>query len=40
VLNGAVQESGASNDFTISSATITYVTAPPTGSRHLAWYRF
>ena len=30
-LNGLLQESGAGNDYTISGATITYLTAPQTG---------
>jgi hypothetical protein len=32
-LNGLLQEPGAGNDYTISGATITYLTAPPTGDR-------
>jgi hypothetical protein len=32
-LNGVLQEPGAGNDYTISSATITMLTAPPTGDR-------
>jgi len=32
-LNGILQEPGAGNDYTISGATITYLTAPKTGSR-------
>ena len=39
VLNGATQTPGTGNDFTISGTTITYATAPPTGSQHRAWYR-
>lgn len=32
-LNGVLQEPGAGNDYTISGATITYLTAPATGDR-------
>lgn len=32
-LNGILQEPGAGNDYTISSATITYLTAPLTGDK-------
>jgi hypothetical protein len=32
-LNGLLQEPGAGNDYTISAATITYLTAPATGDR-------
>lgn len=32
-LNGVLQEPGAGNDYTISGATITYLTAPITGDR-------
>lgn len=32
-LNGLLQEPGAGNDYTISGATITYLTAPETGDR-------
>ncbi|MFC9436913.1 hypothetical protein [Nocardia sp. NPDC057030] len=32
-LNGLLQEPGAGNDYTISGATITYLTAPATGDR-------
>ena len=38
-LNGARQLVGAGNDYTISSATITFATAPPTGSNLLVDYR-
>jgi hypothetical protein len=38
-LNGIRQLAGAGNDYTISGATITYLTAPPTGSALLADYR-
>lgn len=37
-LNGVQQRQGAGNDYTISSATITYLTAPPTGSTLNAIY--
>lgn len=38
-LNGIQQQQGAGNDYTISSATITYLTAPPTGSKlNCLWY--
>lgn len=38
-LNGVMQQQGAGNDYTISSATITYLTAPPTGAKLLCtWY--
>lgn len=32
-LNGVLQEPGAGNDYTISAATITYLTAPVTGDK-------
>jgi len=32
-LNGILQEPGGSNDYTISSGTISFVTAPQTGDR-------
>jgi hypothetical protein len=32
-LNGLLQEPGAGNDYTISGATITYLTAPLTGDK-------
>jgi len=38
-LNGILQESGAGNDYTISGATITYLTAPVTGSKLIVSYR-
>lgn len=38
-LNGSRQNTGAANDYTISGVTITYNTAPPTGSVLLADYR-
>lgn len=38
-LNGILQESGAGNDYTISGATITYLTAPLTGDKLRASYR-
>lgn len=31
--NGIQQQQGAGNDYTISGATITYLTAPPTGTK-------
>jgi hypothetical protein len=37
-MNGVQQQQGAGNDYTISSATITYLTAPPTGSKLVALY--
>ena len=37
-LNGLLQEPGAGNDYTISGATITYLTAPATGDRLKATY--
>jgi hypothetical protein len=37
-LNGILQEPGAGNDYTISGATITYLTAPATGDRLRANY--
>ncbi len=37
--NGVQQQQGAGNDYTISGATITYLTAPPTGSKlNCLWY--
>ena len=39
-LNGVVQNSGAGNDYTISGAAITYLTAPSTGDILLASYRY
>ena len=38
-LNGALQ-APAGEDFTLSTATTTFVNAPPNGSVLLAWYRF
>jgi hypothetical protein len=38
-LNGILQESGAGNDYTISGATITMLTAPLTGEKLRASYR-
>lgn len=38
-LNGVLQESGAGNDYTISGATITMLTAPLTGEKLRASYR-
>ena len=38
-LNGVQQQQGSGNDYTISGATITYLTAPPTGSKLIClWY--
>ncbi len=38
-LNGVQQQQGSGNDYTISSGTITYLTAPPTGSKlNCLWY--
>jgi len=37
-LNGILQEPGAGNDYTISGATVTYLTAPLTGDRLKACY--
>jgi hypothetical protein len=39
-LNGQLLESGAGNDYTISSATITMASAPGSGERLKASYRF
>ncbi len=37
--NGIQQQQGAGNDYTISGATITYLTAPPTGTKlNCTWY--
>lgn len=38
-LNGVLQESGAGNDYTISGATITYLSAPLTGEKLRVSYR-
>lgn len=38
-LNGLLQEPGAGNDYTISTATITYLTAPLTGDKIRVNYR-
>lgn len=38
-LNGILQESGAGNDYTISTATITMLTAPLTGEKIRVTYR-
>jgi hypothetical protein len=38
-LNGVLQDVGAGNDYTISGATITYLTAPLTGEKIKASYR-
>lgn len=38
-LNGVQQQQGAGDDYTISGATITYLTAPPTGAKlNCLWY--
>lgn len=37
-LNGLMQESGAGNDYTISGATVTYLTAPISGDKLRASY--
>ena len=38
-LNGVQQQQGAGNDYTISGAAITYLTAPPTGSKlNCTWF--
>lgn len=39
-LNGLLQEPGAGNDYTISGATITYLTAPATGDVLRVSYRY
>lgn len=39
-LNGILQEPGAGNDYTISGATITYLTAPATGDKLRVSYRY
>ena len=37
--NGIMQQQGSGNDYTISGATITYLTAPPSGTKLLCtWY--
>jgi phage-related tail fiber protein len=38
-LNGILQDSGSGNDYTISGATITYLSAPATGSKLRVSYR-
>lgn len=38
-LNGALQQAGG-GDYTLATATITFVTAPLTGSILIAWYRY
>lgn len=38
-LNGVLQESGAGNDYTISSATLTFTVAPITGEKIRVSYR-
>jgi hypothetical protein len=37
-LNGVQQQQGAGNDYTISSSTLTYLTAPPTGEKLICVY--
>jgi hypothetical protein len=37
-LNGVLQTAGGV-DYTLAGNTITYVTAPATGDKHIAWYR-
>jgi hypothetical protein len=39
-LNGVLQEPGAGNDYTISGASITFLSAPAVGSRIKVSYRF
>ena len=39
VLNGAVQNAGG-NDYTLSGSTITFASAPLTGSNLICWYRY
>jgi hypothetical protein len=39
-LNGVLQQAGAGNDYTISTTTITMLTAPLTGDKLLANYRY
>lgn len=39
-VNGAQQWQNAAGDYTLSSATITFLSAPLTGSIILAWYRY
>lgn len=39
-LNGIRQDAGAGNDYTISGATITYLTAPVSGSKLRVDYRY
>lgn len=38
-LNGLLQEQGSGNDYTISGATITYLSAPLTGDKIRVSYR-
>lgn len=40
VENGLVQRIGAGTDFTLATATITYLTAPATGSTLVCYYRW
>ena|SRR3990167_3506777 len=39
-LNGVIMERGAGKDYTTSTVTITFATAPQTSSILLAWYRY
>jgi hypothetical protein len=39
-VNGQLMTPGATEDFTLSTATITFATAPDTGSNIRAWYRY
>jgi hypothetical protein len=39
-LNGILQDVGAGNDYTISAATITFTSAPSSGSKVLVSYRY
>lgn len=39
-LNGVLQQAGSGNDYTISTLTITMLTAPLTGDKLLANYRY
>mgnify|MGYP001566742690 CR=1 FL=1 len=40
VKNGVLQDYGAGNDFTVSGTTLTYASAPQTGSKHWVFYRY
>ena len=39
-INGVRQQSGASNDYTLSGKTITFVSAPPTGAKILSDFEY